>query len=230
MAWGTMRLGILSDVHSNLPALEAVLADAAREGVAKFLSPGDHVGYNPYPNEVLDRLRSLDLETIRGNHDRATVSGETLGFHSIAAMAVEWTREHLASRHEGYLRSLPPKRTLTIDGRTIVLCHGSPDDEDEYLYPEDVTAGHLERSGGDILLLGHTHVPMVRKFGQGLVINPGSVGQPRDGEWRASWAILETEPLAVRFRRVEYPVVEVQERIRDVGLPAMLAERLGVGL
>ena len=170
-----------------------------------------------------------------GNHDCAVSTGETSGFVPHAVQAVEWTRKNISPENLSYIASLRTKVTCTIDGAKVALTHGSPRDPlNEYIYPdtaEFILRSLVEDSGGTILLLGHTHVPFVRKFDSMLLGNPGGVGQPRDGDARASYAILEpfAEP-EFQIHRVVYDVDAAASRIIAVGLPKLLADRLHLGI
>jgi putative phosphoesterase len=197
--------------------------------VDAILHAGDVVGYNPFPNEVIALLKSRGVRSIRGNHDRAVVTGDTTWFNPYAAAAVEWTRRELAEAAMGYLRSLPPSLEVEAEGLRVRLVHGSPRDEDEYVFPHEATPRLLEEAGCDVLIMGHTHVPYVMETPRGLVANAGSVGQPRDGDPRAAWILLDTDGLRAEVHRVTYDVSLVYEEIMKRGLPQMLADRLLVG-
>ncbi len=229
MGGGIVLIALISDVHSNLPALEAVLAAVDEAGVEAILHAGDVVGYNPQPNEVIQVLRLRSIDSIRGNHDRAVVSGDTSWFNPHAARAVEWTRGVLTQESMEYLRSLPAEMTPQRLGLGMKVVHGSPLDEDEYIYPQHATPKLLEEAGSDVLVMGHTHVPYVLETPKGLILNAGSVGQPRDGDPRASWVLLDTLKLRAEVRRITYDVIAVYQSILDKGLPQFLAERLLVG-
>ena len=246
-----MRILILSDLHSNATALDAVL-DAAEGRWDLSVCLGDVVGYGPDPNEVTARLRELGTQTIRGNHDKA-VTGlmPTDDFNPVAKSAVDWTRGQLQPDHLAWLSTLPPG-PLATDG--IVLVHGAFQDEDEYVFtPEQALDGLLE-STAPVTFFGHTHhqggfsyldshlevlqirprpgepfaalrVELPRRY----LLNPGSIGQPRDGDPRAAFAIADLEHQIIEFWRVPYDVFVVQGRMRDARLPEQLIQRLTVG-
>lgn len=218
-----MRVLLISDVHANLPALEAVLTDAPE--TRAIVHAGDVVGYNPYPRKVIEVFREHGVESIEGNHDRAVAGGSAFGFNTLAGRAVEWTRDLLLGEELEYVGDLPVEETY-FDGR-VHAAHGAPGDPDRYTYPKQFTADLLE--GEDILVLGHTHVQGKREFSDGVVVNPGSVGQPRDGDPRAAYAVLDLDDGRVDLKRVEYPVREVQEKINEAGLPERLSWRLEEG-
>ncbi len=246
-----MRILILSDLHSNASALHAVL-DAAKDRWDLPVCLGDVVGYGPDPNEVTARLRELGAHTIRGNHDKA-VTGvmETEDFNPIAKAAVDWTRAQLQPDHLAWLSALPPG-PLATDG--IVLVHGAFQDEDEYVFtPEQALDGLLD-STAEVTFFGHTHhqggfsyedsqleVLQIRprptesfaalriEHPRRYLLNPGSIGQPRDGDPRAAFAIADLEHQVVEFWRVPYDIAAVQERMRAARLPEPLVQRLKVG-
>ncbi len=225
-----MRVALLADVHANLPALEAVLRDVGGRGVDAILHAGDIVGYNPYPDEVISSFQTQGIVSILGNHDRAVLSGDTSWFNSVAADAIDWTRERISEEGMAYLRGLVAQERRSVGGKTVLMVHGSPRDDNEYIYESEVTEELLKGLEAEVLVLGHTHVPFVLPRPPILVVNPGSVGQPRDGDPRASWALLETDGSRATPRRVPYPVGKTAEAIRSAGLPEFLAERLSLGL
>jgi len=218
-----MRVGLVSDVHGNAPALEAVLE--AMPSVDVLVHAGDVVGYGPHPEAVVDTFRRRGIRSIRGNHDRGIGSIETFAdrYSETATRALRWTRDQLSNADRRYLTGLPEELTVA-DGRLRVV-HGSPADPDEYVYPGDISPRLLD--GEDVLALGHTHQQVARGFADGLVVNPGSVGRPRDDDPTAAYAVLDLETTALHLRRVEYPVAEVKQAIRRRGLPDELADRLG---
>jgi len=230
-----MIIAIISDVHSNLTALEAVIDKLPRYD--ELFCLGDIVGYGPQPNEVVSRLVGLrPAVTLVGNHDYATVSGDVQGFSANAATAVEWTRQKLDRASRDYLAALKPSARIEREGRTFALFHGSPRDPlNEYVFPGiPVAIGRslVRAASAGIVLLGHTHMPMLYRFEDSVLANPGSVGQPRDGDPRASFALLTLSQGDVKFevRRVEYDIDAVADRILHSGLPSFLAERLYMGM
>jgi len=230
-----MRIAVISDIHSNLTALEAVIDKLPKHDDLFCL--GDIVGYGPQPNEVIARLAELHPSvTILGNHDYAVISGDVQGFSTNAATAVEWTRRKLNEVSHDYLAALKPSARIQREGRSFALYHGSPlDPLNEYIFPSlPATIGRslVTAASASIVLLGHTHMPMLHKFEGDLLANPGSVGQPRDGDPRASFALLSLSEGDVRFevQRVRYDVGLVADRILSNGLPRFLAERLYTGV
>ena len=246
-----MRYLILSDIHSNLEALEAVLAAAPTGSFDRSIVLGDLVGYGADPNAVVDRVRSLDPDVlIRGNHDKvASGLEEPEGFNRVARAAVTWTYATLTPENRAYVAALP-LGPIVVD-ELVEACHGSPHDEDEYLFEELDALRSFAAMDRPVCLFGHTHVPAVYSLaGDTLgtedpegeadtgvllrsehryLINPGSVGQPRDGDARAAYAILDVEARQIHLRRVDYPVAVAQQKILDAGLPPPLAHRLAAG-
>ena len=239
-------VAIFSDIHANLPALEAVLNDADRLGCEKIWSLGDQVGYGGSPNECLDLLRARAAVCVMGNHDAAVVNLEDAHwFNSCARAAVEWTRLNLTGGNLEYLAGLPDSRVV---GGHHLLVHGAPDNRNRYLVLSiDLLneACLLEVSGAaEICFYGHTHLPMVsnqKRIWHGdagkvdlsangpYFINPGSVGQPRDHNPDAAWLLLNTVTRCIEFRRVAYDIERAENLIHAAGLPGRLAERLGCG-
>lgn len=240
-----MRIAVLSDIHANLPALDAVLADAG--GVDAVWHLGDVVGYGPEPDAVVERLRSIGALGVRGNHDAAACGGPEIDwFNPDARRAMEWTRAAISPATASWLGALPERRTIGA----CELVHGSPREPIwEYITSTGVARTNLELLGAPIGLHGHTHLPVawvedrgrvepvrpgrgsrLELAGRRALVNPGSVGQPRDGDRDASYAILEPEAGIVTWRRVAYDVASVQGAMRAAGLPASLSARLSVGL
>ncbi len=244
-----MRIAVLSDVHSNLVALEAVLA--AVGSVDAVWQLGDVVGYGPEPDAVVERLSGIGAIGVRGNHDAAALGGpEIEWFNPDARAAVEWTRDVISDRTRAWLAALPVR--LEQDGELLV--HGSPRDPTwEYVTSTGVARANLRllaATGHRIGLHGHTHVPIAFRAGEDgavepilpsagtvvpldgptLLLNPGSVGQPRDGDPAASWLELDTDARTATWHRVGYDVGRVQQAVRAAGLPGRLADRLAFGL
>ncbi|SFR34106.1 phosphoesterase, MJ0936 family [Halogeometricum rufum] len=215
-----MRVAVISDVHANRVALDAVLDDVP--DVDATVCAGDVVGYNPWPAECVAALRDRDVPTVMGNHDRAVASDSTFRFNSMAAAGVEYARAELDDDALSWLSALPDERT-ELDGR-VRLVHDHPWIQDKYTYPEEFHADFLDDE--DVLVLGHTHVQDHRVFDEGIVMNPGSVGQPRDGDHRAAYAILDLDDLSVEERRVDYDIEAVVEAVEEAGLPERIGTRL----
>ena len=247
-----MRYLIISDIHGNLEALDAVIGAMKPLGYDKVLVLGDLVGYGADPNAVIDRVRELEpFKIIRGNHDKVAAGledGES--FNIVARSAVQWTHDTLTPGNRDYLLSLPPG-PLEVDER-IEICHGSPFDEDAYVFDELDGLRAFESSTRQLCLFGHTHVAVAFKRtadrldvlagpgdthelkivfepGAMYLINAGSVGQPRDGDPRAGTAIVDAKAGHIELFRVVYPIEEAQRKIRIAGLPDVLAKRLAMG-
>lgn len=223
-----MTIALLSDVHANLVALEAVLADLP--AVDAIWVMGDTVGYGPDPADTLALLRERGARIVAGNHDRAVATGLGLElFNPVARQAALLHRAWLGAEERDLLAELP----ITLrpaDGYEI--CHGSPRDPLwEYVFDARTAAQAMAATATRRWCVGHTHVPAVFRGRDGkLMINPGSVGQPRDGDPRSAYALLDIASAAVRFRRVEYDVPEIQRRMRARKLPESLADRLSFGV
>jgi predicted phosphodiesterase len=247
-----MRFLILSDIHANVDAFDAVLAATPRHTWDRALVLGDLVGYGAEPNAVIERVLALDpLAVIRGNHDKAAARiGDASDFNHVARLAAMWTAETLTPENRMYLERLPAGPRSIDD--TVEICHGAPFDEDHYVFDVADASKALDTASRPVCLFGHTHLPVIyRRNGDGdgglvpnvdddplelplsadarYMINPGSVGQPRDGDPRAAFAIYDGDSRRLTLRRVEYPVQLAQRRIFEAGLPASLAHRLAVG-
>jgi putative phosphoesterase len=211
------RVGLLSDIHGNTVALEAVLEDMG--SVDTIVCAGDIVGYGPSPGPCVTTVRDRDIPTVQGNHDRAVVngrpyeSGDQYASQNLSTEALEW------------LEALPRDRLL-FDGR-LKIVHDHPDERDRYTIPAEFDPVLLD--GEDILVLGHTHVQHAEEYQKGTVVNPGSVGQPRDGNPDAAYAIVDLDTLSVDLRRVSYDIDRVQKRIKTAGISEHNARRLRQG-
>lgn len=218
-----MRIAAISDLHGNKPAFEAVMADIP--DVDRVVCAGDVVGYNPWPHECVREIRRRDVPTVQGNHDRAVATEASFRFNELARAGVAFARERLSDEERAWLEGLPTE-TSVADGRVRVV-HGHPDDPDRYTFPGDFTPAMLD--GEELLVLGHTHVQHSECYDEGMIVNPGSVGQPRDRDPRAAYAIVDLEERTVEERRVDYDVEAVCRRIDAVGLPSTLGDRLRRG-
>jgi putative phosphoesterase len=218
-----MRVGVISDVHANLVALEVVLGDMP--DVDALLCAGDVVGYNAWPAECVEALRDRGVPTIAGNHDRAVVAGTGYPGNEMADAGVRHARAELDDEQLAWLGDLPEERCC-LDDRVKVV-HGHPDDPDRYTYPGLFAPDLLDAE--DVLVMGHTHVQAHERFEEGIVMNPGSVGQPRDEDPRAAYAVLDLENLAVEERRIEYDVERVIDAVEEAGLPRRTGTRLRKG-
>ncbi len=221
-----MKLGIISDVHSNVVALKKVLSGL--KDVEMIIHAGDIVGYNPYPNETIQVFREKNIFSILGNHDRAVITGDTSGFNPFATDAVYWTRNVLSDENLRFLKTLKNREKIKIGNTNIAVIHGSPWD-DEYVYENRLSKNFLDEVNAEVLVYGHTHVPCFKKFDKGIIINPGSVGQPRDGNPKACFCILDLDKKTVEIKRTDYDIKAVAQKIMEYKLPDILAYRLPLG-
>jgi predicted phosphodiesterase len=250
-----VRILLLSDIHANIDALDACLAAAPKYD--HVVNLGDVVGYGGSPNEVVERSQELGGLVVRGNHDKACCGVSNMNdFNPIAGLAVLWTRTVLHRKHLDWLRDLP-QGPLKIEGvERTAFVHGSPADEDEYLLMLPDAQRLLDPASPEVTFFGHTHVQggfyssrddaaVIRPVFQSrdkketfefklhddshYLLNPGSVGQPRDGDWRAGFAVFDSDEEKVTYFRVPYDVAAAQKRIRDADLPERLATRLAQG-
>ena len=226
------RIAVVSDVHANLEALDAVLGQIGGE---ELVCLGDLVDYGAQPNEVVAKIMRVGAKTILGNHDSAALSGDTSLFNAKAAMSSIWTRKKLTEDSRHFLETLPEELRMQVEGAKLYFTHGSPDDHLwEYLDPRtdsDLFGNFLDRLQVDGIGLGHTHLPYVWKDGARVIFNPGSVGQPRDGDRRAAYAVVtvDGDSVSVELRRVQYDFEKAASKIREAGLPASHSERLSTG-
>ena len=233
------RVAVITDIHANLRALEAALGWIDDQAIEHVYCGGDLVGYGPRPNEVCGVIAEREMPTIYGNYDWAIARDENdcrcayVDKHDreIGQLSVEWTLEHTDGRSKAFMRELPFDRRFELGGRRVRLVHGSPRKVNEYLF-EDKPAKTFKRiaSGADcdVLVFGHTHKPWVHEYGGVLLVNCGSVGKPKDGDPRASFALLTASGggVDVAIERVAYDAEAVAAEIRAVGLPEELAEKL----
>jgi len=236
---------VLGDIHANLDALNVVLDDCRAQGVTDFLCTGDVVGYNACPHECMEIVRSLGCPVVVGNHDYYVASQQNLDdFNPAAAAVVEWTREQLSDEELDWLRNLP----FTVTQMGITLVHSTMDNPENFGYVFDnlqAEANFLMQKT-PVCFHGHTHCPMIYEkslngvfridpqdftlpIGRKYFVNVGSVGQPRDGDPRATYVIYDPKARQIRYRRLDYDIEAAQARIRQAGLPERLAARLAVG-
>ena len=226
-----MILPVISDIHGNLSALERVLEKIDSD---RILCCGDIVGYYTQPNECVEKLRHLKTISVTGNHDLACVTGDTCGFNPYAKEAMNWTRKVIKDRNIEFLRNLKRKIQIKIDSVNIMMVHGSPRDPlSEYIFPstpDSTLKSFLESENVDILIMGHTHLPFIKKFGNKLVFNPGSIGQPRDGNNKASFALLDASKREAAIYRAKYDINKVVADLETEKLPSSLGKRLYKGI
>jgi diadenosine tetraphosphatase ApaH/serine/threonine PP2A family protein phosphatase len=240
-----MRVAVITDVHANRHALDAVLAQVDEEGVDALWCLGDTVGYGPQPNECCELVRARADVCLVGNHDLVALGELTVtDFNDEAAAAAVWTSERLVDTAESFLRGLSPHE----DVHGAQLFHASARDAVwEYVLTEEAARATLDLTTAPLVLVGHSHVALaISTQGEGVagglapegtevqlerrwLLNPGSVGQPRDGDPRAAWLLLDTARRFASFRRAAYPIEKTQAEIRAAGLPSQLASRLARG-
>jgi predicted phosphodiesterase len=239
-----MRYAIISDIHANLEALDAVLADARDRRCTHFVCLGDLVGYNANPRECLELVRELDCPSVKGNHDEQATLAHTSGeFNEIAERAMIWTREQLTDDERSWLRELRLQRQV----RDFTIVHATLDTPAQwgYVFRDLDAAASFTYQHTTLCFFGHTHVQcaFVRdegtertrnerihiEFGKKYFVNAGSVGQPRDGDWRAAYSIYHVEENLIEQRRVRYDIEVARRKILDAGLPRLLADRLALG-
>ena len=237
---------ILGDIHANLEALNTVLDDCRSQGVTDFLCTGDVIGYNACPRECMKIVRELGCPVVKGNHDDyvSDLSQNLNNFHPHAAQVIEWTREQLDEESIGWLAALP----FTVTAMGISIVHSTNDHPENFGYVFDnlQAEANFITQRTPLCFHGHTHCPMIYEKsmngvwridpqdmklqpGRKYFVNVGSVGQPRDGDPRATYVVYDVASRTVRFRRLEYDIAAAQERIRNAGLPERLAERLRYG-
>jgi len=240
-----MKYAILSDIHSNLEALRAVLSEISRRGITNFICLGDIVGYGADPRACLEIVREIQPRAVRGNHDYAAAGPVGLsGFNDNARLALLWTRPQINSAGRDYLNSLP----LIAEVSGVTLVHSSLKDPGRWEYilaPPDARSS-FRSLPGSICFFGHTHRPLAYREeggeitaengprielqeGSRYLVNVGSVGQPRDRDPRAAFGVYDSEGRSVEIIRIEYPVEKAREKILRAGLPSFLASRLTEG-
>lgn len=246
-----MRYLVFTDIHGNLEAFIALLKFIKRRTIDYYLFLGDLVGYGASPNEIIQKIQTLKpLFLIRGNHDKAVCGLDTVQtFNPIAASAILWTKQEILKKNMNYLCHL--KQGPIVVHKHITLCHGAPFDEDHYIFGEFDAAEAFLHFQTQICFFGHTHFPFVYTEKDNFVeatfltgnsneikiekdtrylINPGSVGQPRDRNFRAAFAIYDSKARKIKFFRLEYDIKEAQRKILEENLPPSLAERLTLGI
>ncbi|WP_330630266.1 metallophosphoesterase family protein [Halocatena halophila] len=219
-----MQIGVIADVHANRPALEAVLE--AMGPVDRLLCAGDIVGYNPYPAWCVDRVQE-SMICVQGNHDRLVDAPEPYRSNRMAYAGLCYAQEQLREKQLRWLDSLPEERTL-FDG-AIRMVHSHPVNRDQYVRPAQFSSLEPHLGSEAVLILGHTHMQHTERVGETLICNPGSVGQPRDSDPRAGFAVINTDDFSVTTHRVAYDIDRVQNAIKAAGLPSETGDRLESG-
>jgi putative phosphoesterase len=233
-----MRIATFSDIHGNVHALQAVLADIDQRGIDQLYCLGDLVGYGAYPNEVIALIRERHIPTVMGNYDDGVgLDKDECGcaytdaeMRRLGQLSIEWSKEHVTPENKAFLRWLLSNIRLEVHGKRLLLVHGSPRRINEYVY-EDRAPKSLSRiaqsADADVLIFGHTHLPYVREVDGVLFVNDGSVGKPKDGDTRAAYAILDiSNETKVTIQRVPYEVAASAAAVRQSALPDHFAELL----
>jgi predicted phosphodiesterase len=239
-----MRFAIFSDIHANLEAFEAVMADARARKCTDFVCLGDVVGYNANPRECVAQVREMDCPIVKGNHDeQASLIESSRDFNEMAEQAIQWTRDNLTEDDKEWLRDLRLQRQV----RDFTIVHATLDTPEQwgYVFNNLDAAASFTYQHTTVCFFGHTHVPMafIRDDGVHRVrmeqlriepskkyfINVGSVGQPRDADWRAAYCVYDIENNSVEQRRLKYDVATAQKKIINAGQPHLLADRLAIG-
>ena len=241
-----MLYGIYSDIHANLPALEVVLESMTRMGVERRVCLGDIVGYGANPYECVAKVKENADVCILGNHDSVAIEWDSdVGFNPFAKTAIQWTQQALSEESKEYLRSLP----YMYEENDICFVHASPMSPADWIYVTDLedALDAFDHFGERSCFVGHTHTPVIVAMrdgeipkvietgyyeleeGERLLVNVGSVGQPRDRDSRASYCLFDTEKMSVRLVRLEYDIAKTQQTMREAGMPAFLVDRLELG-
>lgn len=210
----TLKIAFIADIHGNLPALQAVFQDLP--AIDLCVCVGDLVGYYPDVNEVCEFVRGSGVSTIRGNHDAYVVGDLEPAVDKVDAYRTYWTRDRLSSDNKKWLASLPIELIFRGGDYHIKVRHASPWDETTYLYPDSDRLKHIVLNPFEIWVFGHTHHPMQENCGQGLVMNPGAVGQPRDWNPKASYVLFDAASGRFEFRRVAYDIGGLQRRLKEL--------------
>jgi putative phosphoesterase len=236
-----MEVAVISDIHSNLEALRTVLKDINQQKVEKVYCTGDLVGYGPFPNQVIDLIRQLQIPTVMGNYDDGVgnmrfICGcdykneeeQALGERSIA-----WTKEYTTEENKEFLRNLPSEIRFTVGTNRVLFVHGSPNRLNEYVYEDTSTDNMLElieKGETDILICGHTHKPFYKKIDDRYIINAGSVGKPKHGDSMATYVIIKFgEEIEVEIKKLDYDIEATARAIEESELPDEFAGLIRLG-
>lgn len=228
-----MKIGFVSDIHSNIHAFREALKNLKELSVDEIWCCGDIVGYNAFPNECLKIVRENNIQSVLGNHDWAIVRGDTSWFNEYGVAGVKHNRKCIDEKNMKFLKELPDNKSFVRDIVSFYMTHGSPrDNVFEYVFPwssDIVFKTFAETVDAEIIVLGHTHVPMQKKVSDKIFLNPGSVGQPRDGIPKASFMVFNTKNKTYRWYRTAYDIDAAAHAIGENGLPDFLAQRLYLG-
>ena len=212
-----MRIGVISDVHSNSVALAAVLTALEKQKVEAILCAGDIISYYPFVNEAIDLLRERDVICIAGNHDRYLWGNLAISKEKWRAYNLDYTTRIIRDDNRLWLANLPFQWCKELGGLRWHVCHGSPWGVEEYVYPDDKAFDRFASIKADIVVMGHTHIPLIRRVGDILVLNPGSCGQPRDYNPMPSYAVVDAATVSSVIKRVSYDVNAVCRRVAREG-------------
>jgi putative phosphoesterase len=221
-----MRLGVISDIHSNSIALAAVLVALDQEGVDLIVCAGDIVGCYPYVNEAIDLLRKRDVICILGNHDCYLLGKLAITEERWRAYNLGYVDLTIRDDNRVWLAGLPTERHLELDGLQWHLCHGSPWAVEEYIYPDHNAFARFASVEAHMVVMGHTHIPLIRQVDHALLVNPGSCGQPRDYNPMAAYAVVDTATRSAKIQRVAYDVDVVCRRVAAEGFDQKFIEIL----
>lgn len=228
-----MKLAFISDIHSNIHAFEEVLGYIGELSIDEIFCCGDIVGYNAFPKECLQIVRDRHIPSVTGNHDWATIKNDTSWFNPYGVAGVEHSQKCLTKEDIKFLQDLPDKKVFEREGVSFYMAHGSPrDNVFEYVFPwssDSLFDVFAQTVDSEVIILGHTHIPMEKKVKDKIFLNPGSVGQPRDGVPNASFMVFNTENRTYKWYRIAYNIDAAAQSIREKGLPGFLADRLYLG-
>ena len=217
-----MKIGIISDIHANIYALRCVLKRL--RDVDLILCAGDITGYYPFVNEVFQELEDNNVIFIKGNHDAYLCGDEIKDLNLIEPTSFDYTKKHITNENLGRLKKAPMQLEMVADGSKIFMFHGSPWDKLEgYVYPDHPYFEKFGEVDADVIILGHTHYPLIKQVAEKLIINPGSCGQPRDYDTRASFAMLDTLTKKARIERIGYDIEKVCEEVKKLGFDSKLS-------
>lgn len=231
------RIAVISDIHSNIYALEVILQDIQkRRNIDEIICLGDIVGYYPFPNECIELIREECSISMLGNHDAGVIGDEpSFYFNPTAYTMIQWTQDNIHAENKKWLTTLPRRKTIERDDCSIYLVHGSPFKTFDYMdtYSDKKWKTMLEEAfeitKTNVLMVGHTHVPFKAKIKKHNFLNPGSVGQPRNGKPGAYYSIVNTNPYSAAMIHLKYDYKPVQEKMNDLDLPKSLSDRLNHG-
>ncbi len=232
------KIAVISDIHSNIYALEEVLKDIQkRKNIKEIICLGDTVGYYPFPNECAELIRDHCSISMLGNHDAGVIGDEpAFFFNPTAYEMITWTQKNLSQSNLKWLTSLPRRKTIERKKKSIYLVHGSPFKTFDYLdaYSEEqwnhMLRNAFDETGTEMLMVGHTHIPVKFRMNSKHFLNPGSVGQPRHGVPGAFYSIVNMNPLTISMIHLKYDFSPLQKKMEELGLPKSLSERLNHGV